>query len=277
MDCTKTFDFEDSVMTVKNLPLYRTPQNGEVTEEYPSQDSVVISYICTLKPRPGPLNLEKCVEHGVPPGPLLGLLKNGIDVTLENGTLVKSADVSEANENPLSFIFLDIPSVEFLGNLEKHNDLLVNAKINPDNTPELALVIHFAPIEVLNNNVYKTFLEKFAPSTQHIFLNSSQNTFSGYIAAHRIQYQLNQLNPKVFPILSEATQTLAGLNSKIKKTRLEDDVAAAENEKDGLSRYSECSGFEQKLNDLSTMSIYHLRPRKGKYLLFLVIKTHGLP
>ncbi|XP_013108117.2 ribonuclease Z, mitochondrial [Stomoxys calcitrans] len=261
VDCTVTQEFEDSVMTVKSLPLYHSKQNGqsaESAETYPNQDSVVISYICTLKPRPGPLNLDKCVEHGVPPGPLLGLLKNGIDVTLENGTLVKSADVSEPNENPLSFIFLDIPSVDFLENLEKHKALLINKRINTDNTPELAVMVHFAPIEVLNNNVYKTFLEKFAPATQHIFLNAAQNTFSGYIAAHRIQYQLNQLNPKVFPILAEATQLLGGLNNKLKKTKLED-VGGNET----LSRYSESSGFEQKLQDLNTMSIYHLRPRKG--------------
>ncbi|XP_061395358.1 ribonuclease Z, mitochondrial [Musca vetustissima] len=263
VDCTVSQDFEDSVMNVKCLPLYRAKANGDVTE-INNQESVVISYICTLKPRPGPLNLEKCVEHGVPPGPLLGLLKNGIDVTLENGTVVKSADVSEPNENPLSFIFLDIPSVEFLENLEKHHDLLVNARINPDNTPELALVVHFTPAEVLENNVYKTFLEKFAPSTQHIFLNASQNTFSGYIAAHRIQYQLNQLNPKVFPILAEATNLLGGLSSKMKKTKLDDvEDGDAVNEMEPISRYSECSGFEQRLNDLNTMSVYHLRPRKG--------------
>ncbi|XP_073831185.1 ribonuclease Z [Musca autumnalis] len=261
VDCTISQNFEDSVMSVKCLPLYSTKSSGEATAESNSQESVAISYICTLKPRPGPLNLEKCVAHGVPPGPLLGLLKNGIDVTLENGTVVKSADVSEPNENPLSFVFLDIPSVEFLGNLEKHHELLVNTRINADSTPELALMIHFAPMEVVNNNVYKTFLEKFAPSTQHIFLNASQNTFSGYIAAHRIQYQLNQLNPKVFPILAEATNLLGGLSIKMKKTKL-DDVEGV-NGMEPVSRCSENSGFEQRLNDLNTMSVYHLRPRKG--------------
>ncbi|XP_075155770.1 ribonuclease Z [Haematobia irritans] len=266
VDCTASQEFEDSVMTVKCLPLYRSTQNepsSGIAETYPAQDSVVISYICTLKPRPGPLNLEKCVEHGVPPGPLLGLLKNGVDVTLENGTLVKSADVSEPNENPLSFIFLDIPSIEFLGNLEKHSDLLVNNRINKDNTPELAIMIHFAPIEVISNNVYKTFLEKFAPTTQHIFLNSSQNTFSGYMAAHRIQYQLNQLNPKVFPVLTEATNVLSSLNSKLKKTKLDDIEGSMKENDNGLSRYSESSEFQQRLHDLNTMSVYHLRPRKG--------------
>ncbi|KAJ8941616.1 hypothetical protein NQ318_000322 [Aromia moschata] len=34
-----------------------------------------MTYICRLQPRPGTLNLDRCVTMGVPPGPLLGKLK----------------------------------------------------------------------------------------------------------------------------------------------------------------------------------------------------------
>jgi len=57
------------------------------------REPVALSYICQLKPRPGSLCLERCVDRGVPPGPLLGKLKAGEDVTLMDGTVVKSADV----------------------------------------------------------------------------------------------------------------------------------------------------------------------------------------
>lgn len=50
-------------------------------------------YVCRLHARPGALSLEKCVERGVPPGPLLGQLKSGKDITLNDGTVVKSEDV----------------------------------------------------------------------------------------------------------------------------------------------------------------------------------------
>lgn len=55
--------------------------------------SKVMSYICKLHPRPGTLSLEKCVEKGVKPGPLLGQLKAGQDITLPDGTIVLSKDV----------------------------------------------------------------------------------------------------------------------------------------------------------------------------------------
>lgn len=55
--------------------------------------SQVMSYICKLHPRQGKLSLEACVEKGVKPGPLLGQLKAGEDVTLEDGTVVYSKDV----------------------------------------------------------------------------------------------------------------------------------------------------------------------------------------
>lgn len=57
-----------------------------------------ICYICRLQARPGSLNLDKCVQKGVPPGPLLGILKTGQDITLNDGTVVKSSEVCEPDD-----------------------------------------------------------------------------------------------------------------------------------------------------------------------------------
>ncbi len=51
--------------------------------------------------------IEKCLEVGVPSGPLLGRLKAGQDVTLPNGKLVKASDVRSP----------DMPSPIFIGKL----------------------------------------------------------------------------------------------------------------------------------------------------------------
>ena len=48
-------------------------------------DSNVQAYFCNFSPRPGKLDIDKCVELGIKPGPLLGKLKSGQDVTLEDG------------------------------------------------------------------------------------------------------------------------------------------------------------------------------------------------
>lgn len=66
----------------------------KVEEKYSkTRISSVMSYICRLHPRAGKLSLEKCLEKGVKPGPLLGQLKNGQDITLPDGTVVLSKDV----------------------------------------------------------------------------------------------------------------------------------------------------------------------------------------
>ncbi len=51
------------------------------------------------KPLPGELLIEKARELGVPKGPLLGKLKSGEDVTLENGEVILSKEVTSPPKN----------------------------------------------------------------------------------------------------------------------------------------------------------------------------------
>ncbi|MCG7336247.1 ribonuclease Z [Sporosarcina sp. ACRSM] len=53
-------------------------------------------YRIEQKPLPGKLLIEKAVEAGVPKGPLLKRLKDGEDVTLDDGRMVISKDVTGA-------------------------------------------------------------------------------------------------------------------------------------------------------------------------------------
>ena len=50
------------------------------------------------KPLPGELLVDKAFALGVPKGPLLRDLKNGLDVTLTDGTVVKSSEVVAAHK-----------------------------------------------------------------------------------------------------------------------------------------------------------------------------------
>lgn len=67
-------------------------------------NNCTVAYICTLKKRMGTLDLAKCVELGVKPGPLLGQLKNGQDIVLPNGKLVQSSDVKTPDDPGPVFI-----------------------------------------------------------------------------------------------------------------------------------------------------------------------------
>lgn len=61
-------------------------------------------FLCECKPRPGSLSLEKCLKLGVPKGPLLGKLKNGETITIENGTTVRPEDVKEPDDPGPTFL-----------------------------------------------------------------------------------------------------------------------------------------------------------------------------
>ncbi len=53
-----------------------------------------LGYRIEQKPLPGKLLIDKAKQAGVPKGPLLKQLKEGEDVTLEDGRIVQSADVT---------------------------------------------------------------------------------------------------------------------------------------------------------------------------------------
>ncbi|EDS28618.1 ribonuclease Z, mitochondrial [Culex quinquefasciatus] len=196
----------------------------------------VMAYICKLKHRFGQLSLEKCVEKGVPAGPLLGQLKNGNDVTLPDGKVVKSSDVRGPNDPGPVFIFIDIPSEAYLSDLEAKNEAFVPYQSTAtDESDQAMYVVHFTPLDVMRTERYRTFLNKFSASTRHIALNEI-NKFSGYIASHRIQYHLNQLDKDIFPVLKEDNN---------KYDELENTATGCD------------------LVRSSSLSYFHIRPRKG--------------
>lgn len=196
-------DYYENDQLTRNQGPRRNPQNEQdfYFEKYAES---VTAYICKLKPKPGVLCLEKCVDRGVPPGPLLGRLKNGHDVTLPDGRVVKASEVKGPDDPGPVFIFLDIPDEEFLHLLlEQENTFAPYQSKATSDSDAAMVVVHFGPEKVIRLTKYQEFVEKFSPSTQHLFLNE-RNHFSGFLSAHRIQWKLNQVNEKMFPLLGES-------------------------------------------------------------------------
>lgn len=92
----------------------RRSSSAEPTPKKLPQEDVSMCYVVKLHPKPGALCLEKCVEAGVPPGPLLGRLKAGEDIVLSNGKIVRSADVTLPNDPGPTFLVIDVPDEKFL-------------------------------------------------------------------------------------------------------------------------------------------------------------------
>ncbi|CAG9773790.1 unnamed protein product [Ceutorhynchus assimilis] len=217
-----------------------------------------ICYICQLQPRPGTLNLNKCVQKGVPPGPLLGKLKNGETVTLANGTVVKSSEVCEPDDPGPIFIVVDCPSPEHLESLVNNPELKKHQKYATSDGDVACLVIHFTTKEIMLLPEYKEWMDNFPLSTEHIPVNEL-NSCMGSIAVHRIQHKLNMLSSDFFPLLHEKGTPFLDEdidNHQSKKQKFDKE------EMDKIK--TDCAALLKiSSRHVGGLSSYHLRPRKG--------------
>ncbi len=85
-----------------------------------------VGYTLEELDRPGEFNLEKAKELGVPMGPLFGKLQKGEDITLENGTVVKSEEVMGKPRSGRKFSFVtDTMYLPSIAGEVKGSDLLI--------------------------------------------------------------------------------------------------------------------------------------------------------
>lgn len=83
-----------------------------------------MAYICKLHPKRGTLLLDKCVDKGVPSGPLLGYLKAGKDIALPDGTVVLSSEVTSPMDPGPVFIGTNISSFQKFGKSMNFENLI---------------------------------------------------------------------------------------------------------------------------------------------------------
>ncbi|CAK1546983.1 unnamed protein product [Leptosia nina] len=232
-----------------------------------------VAYICTLKKRLGTLDLEKCVELGVKPGPMLGQLKNGHDVVLPNGTLVLSKDVKTPDDPGPVFIVLELPDIKWLKEDEfaAHFD---NGSNPSENIP--IVIVHYTPPHVFHHPTYQSFMSMFGPTTQHLILNG-QNSCLGSEAVHKTQHMLHLLDPDIFPLLKDlSVPAVWNAHPPLPKTSSPVRLKGLEELKNKFQTIinMEGSGAEQgegepspeaaRLNWMAakTLTMFHLRPKR---------------
>lgn len=199
--------------------------------------SDVMSYICKLRPRAGKLDFEKCVEKGVPPGPLLKQLKNNQDITLPDGTVVLSKDVCSPMTPGPTFIgeliydfvyfcifklifylfpVVECPSEDYLESFVNHPAFARHQTATSSENDAPYCIIHFTPQKVMDNPRYVNWISKFGLNTRHIVLNE-ENECMGTEASHKHQHKLRLLHSEIFPFLNEESfqkNTRVGLHIK---------------------------------------------------------------
>lgn len=143
-----------------------------------------MAYLCECKPRPGTLSAAKCFQLGVPKGPLLGKLKNGESITLDNGTVIHADDVLEPSEPGPIFLVIDIPSIGYLRSLQQNDRFNEYLKSNLDDVTRSDLILHFTPATVMDSLEYKEFSESFSTNTKHLALNERNRLVDFYFSSN---------------------------------------------------------------------------------------------
>ncbi len=204
-------DFEDSELRIKCFPIFKSNPNKDSkqmskklkTEEKQKFDSNELSfiYVCNLKTKPGELLINKCIELKVPPGPLLGKLKAGEDVILPDNRLIKSKDVIGPEEKGPIFIVLELPTIDYINSLINIEEIFQYQDLSNDISKLVSTVVHFSPQEVISDERYQKWISKFNESVTHIVCNE-ENPTQSFVAANRLQIQLNLIDDYIFPLLN---------------------------------------------------------------------------
>ena len=164
-------------------------------------------YRVEQKPLPGQLKIERAIEMGVPKGPLLRQLKNGFDITLENGSIVKSSDVVEGEKQGFTVAILgDTRYCQSAIELSQHADIVIHEATFDAQNVQLArdyghaTNVQAATVALKANakNVLLTHISaRFTDSDVEQLLNEAKAVFHNSYIVHDLQrynWQNNELH-----------------------------------------------------------------------------------
>ncbi|KTF93497.1 hypothetical protein cypCar_00017334, partial [Cyprinus carpio] len=152
----------------------------------------------------------KAKEMGLPVGtaaigPIIEALKAGKTVTHDGKELtvqrvfqIRPEELcTPADPGPV-FIVVDCPSEDFIQPLCTNH--VFQRYQTGGSEDSAALVVHMTPESVLDTEEYKSWMERFPSSTEHLVMN--EQTFTPHnTRSHKLQTQLNLIHPEIFPPL----------------------------------------------------------------------------
>lgn len=181
--------FEDSQFIVHAMPLEHVIE--------------CFGYRIEQKPLPGELLIDKAIQLGVPKGPLLGKLKAGDDVILDDGSVVLSQQVT--NEQKQGFTLTILGDTKFCRNaitLATNADIVVHEATFDHATIELAAKYGHATnteaakvAQMANANylILNHISARFLANDLIPFLKQAQEQFPHtFIANDQSQYEWRQ-------------------------------------------------------------------------------------
>ena len=199
--------FEDPVLKVDHVPLkpFNSPPlispdptycnwNSDiqsVDESKPEIDQTVMSYILTFKGKTGKIDMEKCRKLGLKPGPIIGLLKKGQMVTLEDGREIHPHQVQYPEEAEMEYLIVDCPSQDYL------DPLLNETKLKSENLDKIQGIFHFSPLNVVQDERYSIWMNSFSADIKNVMLNEASEGY-GTVDGLRYNAQVHTVCPEVY-------------------------------------------------------------------------------
>lgn len=172
--------FEDEQFTVKAMPLQHVIE--------------CFGYRVEQKPLAGELLIDNALVLGVPKGPLLGKLKAGEDVTLDNGTVVLSSDVTSPPQQGFTVAILgDTKFCENAQLLARSADIVVHEATFDHATIHLASsyghstnteAAQIAKLAGARNLILNHISARFVANDMKSLVNEAKEIFDQTYVAH---------------------------------------------------------------------------------------------
>ncbi|XP_063097873.1 zinc phosphodiesterase ELAC protein 2 isoform X2 [Cavia porcellus] len=173
--------------------------------------SLVVAFICKLHLKKGNFLVLKAKELGLPVGtaaiaPIIAAVKDGKNVTYEGREILAEELCTPPDPGP-AFIVVECPDEGFI---QPICDNATFKRYQEETNDPVAVVVHMAPESVLSDSRYQQWMERFGPDTQHLILNENCASVHN-LRSHKIQTQLNLIQPDIFPLLTSFHRKEEGL------------------------------------------------------------------
>uniref|UniRef100_A0A671T6M4 Zinc phosphodiesterase ELAC protein 2 n=1 Tax=Sinocyclocheilus anshuiensis TaxID=1608454 RepID=A0A671T6M4_9TELE len=192
----------DDLKESRGLTASRRSASPEGKEKITRDSSLVVAYVCKLHSKKGNFMALKAKEMGLPVGtaaigPIIEALKAGKTVTHEGKEIRPEELCTPADPGPV-FLVVDCPSEDFIQPLCTNH--VLQRYQTGGSEDSAALVVHMTPESVLDTDEYKSWMERFPSSTEHLVMNEQTFTLHN-TRSHKLQTQLNLIHPEIFPPL----------------------------------------------------------------------------
>lgn len=217
-DLGSTHTFEDLSLQVMSIIINRhQTDNGSRSED----TCPLMAYVCRLPGVAGALDPVKCREMKVPVGPLLARLKSGQDITLHDGTIVRSSDVCQPAQPGAKFLIVECPSKHHIDSFIACDQLNKVIEDSDKQNEKFGCVFHMTPPDIVKDKRYSNWLDKFRDGgIKHFIVSHEYSDRIHLVDFMRNLHMLNQLDDQIFlaPQFEPKLQELIEADSKLEKT-----------------------------------------------------------